>query len=73
MKEFDESKGKTLRSSEWTKEDGLWRKRYRHEENSWITERNLEASDLIATFYKTNLNAPKHISTLAFGRWRQLV
>jgi Integrase zinc binding domain len=25
MKEFDESKGKMLRSSEWTKEDGLWR------------------------------------------------
>lgn len=25
MKEFDESKGKTLRSSEWAKEDGLWR------------------------------------------------
>jgi Integrase zinc binding domain/RNase H-like domain found in reverse transcriptase len=25
MKEFDESKGKMLRSSEWAKEDGLWR------------------------------------------------
>jgi hypothetical protein len=25
MKEFDESSGKMLRSSEWAKEDGLWR------------------------------------------------
>jgi hypothetical protein len=25
MKEFDESNGKMLRSSEWEKEDGLWR------------------------------------------------
>jgi RNase H-like domain found in reverse transcriptase len=25
MKEFNESNGKTLRSSEWAKEDGLWR------------------------------------------------
>jgi hypothetical protein len=25
MKEFDKSNGKTLRSSEWAKEDGLWR------------------------------------------------
>jgi hypothetical protein len=25
MKEFDEAKGKTLRSSEWSKVDGLWR------------------------------------------------
>ena len=29
MKEFDESKGKTLRSSEWAKEGGLWRFRDR--------------------------------------------
>jgi hypothetical protein len=25
MKEFDEAKGKTLKSSEWSKVDGLWR------------------------------------------------
>jgi Chromo (CHRromatin Organisation MOdifier) domain len=42
-------------------------KGYEHEENSWIAERDLEAPDLIGTFYKTNPNAPKHISTLAFG------
>jgi Chromo (CHRromatin Organisation MOdifier) domain len=40
---------------------------YRHEENSWIVEKDLNALDLIATFYRTNPNAPKHISTLAFG------
>jgi hypothetical protein len=25
MKELEKAKGKTLRSSEWTREDGLWR------------------------------------------------
>jgi hypothetical protein len=25
MKELEKAKGKTLRSSEWVKEDGLWR------------------------------------------------
>jgi Chromo (CHRromatin Organisation MOdifier) domain len=41
---------------------------YGHVENSWIAERNLEAPDLIATFYKVNPNAPKRISALAFRR-----
>jgi Chromo (CHRromatin Organisation MOdifier) domain len=41
-------------------------KGYRHEENSWIAERDLEAPDLIVTFYKTNPNAPKCISAPAF-------
>jgi Chromo (CHRromatin Organisation MOdifier) domain len=45
-------------------------KGYGHEENSWIAERDLEAPDLITTFYKVNPNAPKKkcISALAFGR-----
>jgi Chromo (CHRromatin Organisation MOdifier) domain len=42
-------------------------KGYGHEENSWIAEHDLEAPNLIATFYKMNLNAPKRISALAFG------
>jgi Chromo (CHRromatin Organisation MOdifier) domain len=43
-------------------------KGYGHGENSWIVEHDLEAPNLIATFYKMNPNAPKHISALAFGR-----
>jgi Chromo (CHRromatin Organisation MOdifier) domain len=43
-------------------------KGYRHKENLWIMERNLEAPDLIATFYKMNPNAPKRISALGFGQ-----
>lgn len=43
-------------------------KGYGHEENSWIVEHDLEAPDLIMTFYKTNPNASKRISALAFGQ-----
>jgi hypothetical protein len=39
---------------------------YGHEENSWIVEKDLNASDLVTTFYRTNPNTPKCISTLAF-------
>jgi Chromo (CHRromatin Organisation MOdifier) domain len=47
-------------------------KGYGHEENSWIIEKDLNAPDLVTTFYRTNPNAPKCISTLAFrqmGFW----
>jgi Chromo (CHRromatin Organisation MOdifier) domain len=43
-------------------------KGYGHEENSWIIKKDLDTPDLVATFYRTNPNAPKCISTLAFGR-----
>jgi len=41
---------------------------YGHEENSWITESDLDAPDLIAKYYRANPNAPKRISTVDFGR-----
>jgi hypothetical protein len=41
---------------------------YSHTENSWIAEGNLDALDLIAKYYRANANAPKHISTVDFGR-----
>jgi Chromo (CHRromatin Organisation MOdifier) domain len=40
---------------------------YGHEENSWIIDKDLDITDLVATFYRTNPNAPECISTLAFG------
>jgi hypothetical protein len=36
--------------------------------NSWISEGDLDALDLIADFYRTHPNAPKRINALIFGR-----
>ena len=41
-------------------------KGYGHEENSWLSEGNLDALELIAKFYNAHPNAPKRISALAF-------
>jgi hypothetical protein len=45
-------------------------KGYGHEENSWLVEGDVDAPDLIAEFYRAHPNAPKRISTLAFGQLR---
>jgi Chromo (CHRromatin Organisation MOdifier) domain len=41
-------------------------KGYGHEENTWIVKKDLDAPNLVTTFYRTNPNTPKHISILAF-------
>jgi len=38
-------------------------KGYGHKENSWLVEGDVNAPDLIAEFYRTHPNAPKHISS----------
>jgi hypothetical protein len=43
-------------------------KGYGHEENLWLAEGDIDALKLIAEFYRIHLNAPQHISTLAFGQ-----
>ena len=43
---------------------------YGHEENSWIPEEDLNATELIANFYRAHLNAPKQINALTFGQIR---
>jgi hypothetical protein len=43
-------------------------KGYGQEENSWIAEKDLNAPDLVTTFYRMQPNTPKRISALAFGR-----
>jgi Chromo (CHRromatin Organisation MOdifier) domain len=43
-------------------------KGYGHEENSWLAEGDIDAPELIAEFYSVHPNAPKRISTLAFGQ-----
>jgi hypothetical protein len=43
-------------------------KGYGHEENLWLVEGDVDAPDLIAEFYRTHPNAPKRLSTLAFGQ-----
>jgi hypothetical protein len=45
-------------------------KGYGHKENSWLVEGDVDAPDLIAEFYRAHPNAPKRISTLAFGQLR---
>jgi len=53
----------------WKKLQYLVRwKGYGHEENSWLTEGDIDAPELIAKFYRTYPNAPKRISTLTFGQ-----
>ena len=41
---------------------------YGHKENSWITEGDLDAPNLVQDFYPTNPTAPKRINALLFGR-----
>lgn len=41
---------------------------YGHEENSWLPERDVDAPELVAEFYRTHPNAPKRISALTFGQ-----
>jgi len=41
-----------------------------YEENLWLVEGDVDAPDLIAELYRAHPNAPKHISTLAFGQLR---
>src|ERR1700682_1479320 len=43
-------------------------KGYGHKENSWLAEGDIDAPKLIAEFYRAHPNAPKCISTLAFGQ-----
>jgi hypothetical protein len=43
-------------------------KGYGREENSWISEGDLDAPDLIADFHGAHPTAPKHINALMFGR-----
>jgi hypothetical protein len=45
-------------------------KGYGHEENLWLVEGNIDAPELIAEFYRSHPNAPKHISALTFGQMR---
>jgi hypothetical protein len=53
----------------WRKLQYLVRwKGYGHEENLWLSEGDINAPKLITEFYRAHLNAPKHISTLAFGQ-----
>ena len=41
---------------------------YGHEENSWIPEEDLDATKLIANFYRAHPSAPKCVNTLTFGQ-----
>ena len=43
-------------------------KGYGHQENLWLSERDIDARDLIADFYMANPNALKQISTITFGQ-----
>ena len=43
-------------------------KGYGHEENSWVAEKDLDAPELIAAYYRTHPNAPNCISAMAFKR-----
>ena len=43
-------------------------KGYGHEKNSWLSERDIDAPDLIVDFYVANPNAPKWISAITFGQ-----
>jgi Chromo (CHRromatin Organisation MOdifier) domain len=43
-------------------------KGYGREENSWISERDLDAPQLIADFHRSHPNAPKRINVVLFGR-----
>ena len=40
---------------------------YGHEDNSWLSEGDIDAPELIAEFYETHPDAPKHINALTFG------
>jgi hypothetical protein len=42
-------------------------KGYGHEENSWISEGDLDAPDLIMDFHGAHPTAPKRINALMFG------
>ena len=42
-------------------------KGYGHEENSWLSEGDIDAPELITEFYETHPNAPKRINALTFG------
>ena len=41
-------------------------KGYGHEENSWLSEKDIDMPDLITDFYPVNPAAPKHISAITF-------
>ena len=41
---------------------------YGHEDNSWLSEGDIDALELIAEFYETHPNASKRINALTFGR-----
>ena len=43
-------------------------KGYGHEENLWLSERDIDAPDLIVNFYGANSNVLKWISTITFGQ-----
>jgi hypothetical protein len=43
-------------------------KGYGHEENTWLAERDIDAPELIADFYRTHPNAPRRINALTFGQ-----
>jgi len=42
-------------------------KGYGYEENSWVAEKDISASDLIAEFYRDNPGAPRRIRSAAFN------
>ena len=41
---------------------------YGQEENLWIPEEDLDATELIANFYRAHPNTPKRINALTFGQ-----
>ena len=43
-------------------------KGYGHEENSWLSDKDIDAPDLIEEFYRAHPNAPRCISTITFSR-----